>query len=74
MRELIAAILLDHDKSCFEQNEMSIYKYALVLPMILVALVGSLLEMRNALEEEDLAKFSLWVSVGAVVSGLPIVL
>lgn len=45
-----------------------------LLGLLLLALLGALVKMRDALEAADVEGFSLWTCVAAIIAGLPMFL
>jgi hypothetical protein len=66
--------VLDHDSKNLGMMMISTFSYTLLLPFMLVAMIGAIFEMDDALGEADVERFLVWIGVAAIVAGLPLVL
>lgn len=50
---------------------MSVLKYAFVVTLLWIVFPFSIVQMKVALDREDIKSFSVWVFVACFVAGLP---
>lgn len=50
---------------------MTGWGYVSLFVLVLVALLGSMAQMKNALEEANFEHFFVWTCIASVIAGLP---